>query len=54
VLKKPYPKNAVAASDVPADNPSGTMQRFTEGLRRVLAHPKYPELKRAPRRKRPT
>lgn len=31
--------------DVPADNPAGTMDRFTEGLRRVLATPK-PHVKR--------
>jgi hypothetical protein len=26
--------------DVPADNPVGTMERFTDGLRRVLSTPK--------------
>jgi hypothetical protein len=35
VLKKHSRKNAVV--DVPADNPVGTMDRFTSGLRRVLA-----------------
>jgi hypothetical protein len=28
--------------DVLADNPVGTMERFNEGLRRVLAAPKQP------------
>jgi hypothetical protein len=36
VLKKLSPKNG-AAVDVPADNPVGTMDRFANGLRRVLA-----------------
>jgi hypothetical protein len=31
---KSKPKQATV--DVPADNPEGTMQRFTEGLQRVL------------------
>jgi hypothetical protein len=35
VLKKPN-RNSDAV-DVPADNPVGTMDRFTEGLKRVLA-----------------
>jgi hypothetical protein len=26
-----------AVVDVPADDPAGTMQRFTDGLRRVLS-----------------
>jgi hypothetical protein len=38
VLKKAGRKDD--AVDVPADNPDGTMDRFTEGLRRVLAAPK--------------
>jgi hypothetical protein len=29
-------KHAADAPDVPADNPEGTMDRFREGLRRVL------------------
>jgi hypothetical protein len=28
--------------DVPADNPVGTMERFTNGLRRVLGSPRSP------------
>ena len=38
--------------DVPADNPVGTMDRFAEGLRRVLAAPK--PTKKAKKRKRIT
>jgi len=30
--------------DVPADNPVGTMARFADGLRRVLAVPKQPRV----------
>jgi hypothetical protein len=44
VLKKASRKNAVV--DVPADNPVGTMDRFTDGLRRVLAAPKHRKQKR--------
>ena len=36
VLKKPSDKNREAI-DVPADNPKGTMDRFTSGLRQVIA-----------------
>jgi hypothetical protein len=36
VLKKASRKNA-EVRDLPADNPVGTMDRFTEGLRRVLS-----------------
>lgn len=40
--------------DVPADNPVGTMDRFNEGLRRVLAAPKLPRpaVKRRKRKRR--
>lgn len=37
-MKKASRKNDVV--DVPADNPVGTMERFNEGLKRVLAVPK--------------
>lgn len=38
MLKKASPKNdADDEKDVPADNPKGTMKRFAEGLRTVLA-----------------
>jgi hypothetical protein len=39
VLKKPSRKSP-EARDVPADDPAGTMDRFTDGLRRVLSVPK--------------
>jgi hypothetical protein len=39
VLKKANRKNAVAV-DVRADDPTDTMGRFADGLRRVLAAPK--------------
>jgi len=38
VLKKASRKND--AADMPADNPAGTMDRFADGLRRVLTAPK--------------
>ena len=39
--------------DVSADNPEGTMDRFTTGLRRVLAAPKpSPSRKRTKRKPR--
>jgi hypothetical protein len=39
--------------DVPADNPEGTMERFNDGLRRVLASPKLmPKVTRRKRKKR--
>jgi hypothetical protein len=38
-VKVPHRKS-LAAVDVPGDNPVGTMQRFTVGLRRLLAAPK--------------
>jgi hypothetical protein len=47
VTKKPSRNSDVV--DVPADNPTGTMDRFTEGLRRVLSVPK--PRKRRTRRK---
>ena len=34
---KPHTKETKSARDVPADNPEGTMDRFRDGLRRVLA-----------------
>jgi len=37
--------------DVPADDPVGTMDRFTDGLKRVLAAPKV-EVRPKHRRKR--
>jgi hypothetical protein len=40
------------AVDVPADDPAHTMERFTDGLRRVLTAPK--RVKRAKKRKRIT
>ena len=36
-------RNLSAVPDVPADNPVGTMDRFTRGLRRVLAAQKQPQ-----------
>jgi hypothetical protein len=39
VPKKTLAKNS-AHVDVTADDPVGTMDRFTEGLKRVLAAPK--------------
>jgi hypothetical protein len=38
--------------DVPADNPVGTMERFNDGLRRVLSAPKTPLKIRPARNKR--
>jgi hypothetical protein len=34
------PRESTPPKDVLADNPDGTMDRFREGLRRVLAAPK--------------
>ena len=48
MLKKASRKSAVA--DVPADDPVGTMDRFAEGLRRVLAAPKRGAKKRKRRK----
>jgi hypothetical protein len=39
MLKKADRKNDVV--DVPADDPVGTMDRFTVGLKKVLAVPKH-------------
>ena len=39
MLKKATRKND-AVPDVPADDPVGTMDRFTQGLRKVLSAPK--------------
>ena len=49
MLKKPS-HNSDAIKDVPADNPSGAMDRFTDGLRRVLTIPKR-ELSKAKTRR---
>lgn len=49
MLKKPS-HNSDAVKDVPADNPSGAMDRFTDGLRRVLTIPKR-ELSKAKTRR---
>jgi hypothetical protein len=38
--------------DVPADNPVGTMDRFTEGLRREPAAPKPPRCATRKRKRR--
>ena len=38
---KPHKKDTNLAPDVPADNPEGTMDRFRDGLRHVLAVPKH-------------
>lgn len=48
-MKKSDP-DKTEPKDVPADNPEGTMKRFTEGLKRVLSAPKTPHTpkKRAP------
>jgi hypothetical protein len=40
------------AKDVPADNPEGTMERFTEGLRRILIGPKPSHRKNGTRKDR--
>jgi hypothetical protein len=57
VLKKPNRKSDEDdAPDVPADNPVGTMARFSEGLKRVLAVPKprkYSQTARHRPRKKP-
>lgn len=44
-------RNSRVAADVPADDPVGTMDRFTEGLKRVLAAPKV-VLRHKPRRRK--
>jgi hypothetical protein len=38
--------------DVPADNPVGTMERFTEGLKRILSVPKATKTRRRKRVRR--
>jgi len=43
VLKKPSHKNAEVV-DVPADDPVGTMDCFTAGLRRIIQTPKGREI----------
>ena len=53
MLKKASRNND--AVDVPADNPTGTLDRFTEGLRRVLAAPKpKPKRRRGKRERHPS
>jgi hypothetical protein len=52
MLKKASRKSDVV--DVPADDPVGTMERFNDGLRRVLTAPKLPRppvKRRKPRRR---
>jgi len=49
-MKKDSP-NLKEAPDVPADDPVGTMDRFTDGLKRVLAAPKV-EIRPKPRRQK--
>ena len=50
MLKKAVKNDTV---DVPADDPVGTMERFTAGLRRVLAAPKpHPKPLRTKRKRR--
>ncbi len=51
MLKKASRKNA-EVRDVAADDPVGTMERFTDGLRRVLAVHKHSRMVRRSRRKR--
>jgi hypothetical protein len=51
VLKKAS-RNSREASDVTADDPVGTMDRFTHGLKRVLAAPKIQRHAKATRTKR--
>ena len=41
MLKKRTRKDKEAPPDVPADDPVGTMDRFTVGLKKVLAVPKH-------------
>jgi hypothetical protein len=36
MTNKPHKTDTNSAPDVPADNPEGTMERFQDGLRRVL------------------
>lgn len=45
MLKKVSRKSA-EANDVRADDPTHAMERFTDGLRRVLAKPKHAGQKR--------
>ena len=49
MLKKATRKTDVV--DVPADNPEGTMDRFTAGLRRVLSAKKRSKPQRTMRRR---
>ena len=56
MLRKPAINSREDVPDVPADDPVGTMNRFAEGLRRVLAAPKInrvmPQKRRAKKRRR--
>ena len=49
-MKKASRKSDVV--DVPADDPMGTMERFNEGLRRVLSVHKLPTKRVARKRKK--
>jgi len=49
VLKKASRNKDVV--DVPADNPVGTMERFNDGLRRVLSQKKRPKSARSKKRR---
>ena len=53
-MPKTTPKRTKSTDpvDVPADNPEGTMERFNEGLRRVLAAPKPRKPSVRPRRRK--
>lgn len=44
-------RNLSAVPDLPADDPVGTMDRFTDGLKRVLASPKIDIHKKTTTRK---
>jgi hypothetical protein len=49
-MAKNHPQEAIAA-DVPADVPTGTMKRFTDGLKRVMAAQKSSKRKAPPKPK---
>ena len=54
-MTKKLPRKDLEVVDVPADDPEGTMKRFTRGLRRVLTVPKRTVVGgklRRPRKKR--
>lgn len=53
MLKKPS-RNSPEVNDVPADDPVGTMDRFADGLKRVLTVPKSRVISsKKPKRRRP-